>query len=99
MPVGRKPGTPKTGGRTAGTPNKRTVDGEAYARAIIEDEEGIATLRGLFRQGVLPPQLLLHLWQLAYGTPKELTVYAIAASNGESPGAEDPPTRYVLTPL
>lgn len=92
---GKRPGA----GRPPGHRNQRTIDGEAYARAIVEDEDGIEALREQFRQGTLPPQLLLHLWQLAYGTPKELTVYAIASSNGESPGPEETPTRYVLTPL
>lgn len=32
MPAGRKPGTPKTGGRQKGTPNKATADIKALAR-------------------------------------------------------------------
>jgi len=33
MPVGRKPGTPKTGGRKKGTPNKATRD---IRKAVLE---------------------------------------------------------------
>lgn len=32
MPAGRKPGTPRTGGRKKGTPNKVTADVRALAR-------------------------------------------------------------------
>ena len=100
MPRGASPGE-RRGGRTKGTRNKRTVDGEAYARAIVEDVGGIEALRKQFRRGTLPPALLLHLWQLAYGTPKELTLHAITVvSNGHAPGTQSPPTEttYRLIP-
>ena len=95
-------GTPKTGGRKRGTPNKRTVDGEAYARALVEDPEGIEKLRESFREGTMPYQVLIHLLQLAYGTPRELTGYAIAvARNGQAQGPDTAQhtTIYRLSPI
>lgn len=52
MPRGRKPGTPKTGGRVKGTPNKATADIKEVARkhgpAIIE---AAAKLAGVVGEG------------------------------------------------
>lgn len=84
-------GSPKTGGRTKGSLNKRTLDGEAYAKAIVEDADGRNRLLESFQQGTMPPQVLLHLLQLAYGKPTELLTYA--STNGHAP------TSYYLTPV
>ena len=54
MPRGAAPGE-RRGGRSKGTRNKRTVDGEAYARAIIEDAEVRAMLLKQAQQGVSLP--------------------------------------------
>ena len=80
MPVGRKSGTPKTGGRRAGTPNRRTVDGEAYARAIVEDPEVRAQLLKQAQQGVLPFVLMQMFFAYAYGKPHEV----VDVGNGDS---------------
>lgn len=91
-------GNPK--GREPGSRNQRTLDGEAYAKAIVEDAKGRARLLRDFQQGKLPPQVLLHLFQLAYGTPKELTVYAIQEVRPDAAATAEPtPTRYYLSPI
>ena len=41
-------------GRPRGSRNKRIIDGEAYARAIVEDPEVRAQLLKQAQQGVLP---------------------------------------------
>lgn len=93
-------GSPKTGGRQAGTPNKRTVDGEAYARAILEDEQVRARILRQAQAGKLPVQVLVHFLQLAFGTPKELTVYTMqqVAHDAHAANGQDP-TRFILTPF
>jgi hypothetical protein len=66
------PGRPKTGGRRQGTPNKRTVDGEAYARAIVEDEAVRAQLLSMARDGSLSPELVKVFLSYAFGKPVEV---------------------------
>ena len=93
---------PQNWRRTRGTRNKRTIDGEAYARAIVEYPAGIEHLRESFRDGTMPYQVLIHLLQLAYGTPRELTNYAITvANNGHGPGPDTAhqTTVYRLSPV
>jgi hypothetical protein len=69
--VPRPKGIAKTGGRQSGTPNKRRLDGEAYARAIVEDPEVRAQLLKQAQQGVLPYVLMQMFFAYAYGKPVE----------------------------
>jgi len=46
--AGRKPGTPKTGGRKAGTPNKATANVKAAAQ--VYTVEAIETLAAIMRK-------------------------------------------------
>jgi hypothetical protein len=66
------PGQPKTGGRRQGTPNKRTVDGEAYARAIVEDEAVRARILAMAQDGSLSPELVKTFLAYAFGKPVEV---------------------------
>jgi hypothetical protein len=66
------PGQPKTGGRRQGTPNKRTVDGEAYARAIVEDEAVRARILAMAQDGSLSPELVKTFLAYAFGKPAEV---------------------------
>ena len=99
MPSGSRPGEHR-GGRTKGTRNKRTVDGETYARAILEDDKVRKRFLLDCQRGKLPYPVVLHLLQLAYGTPKELTSHAIDRVNGHAAGTQASPTEtlYRLVP-
>lgn len=68
MAQGRKTG----GGSRKGRPNKRTIDGEAYARAIVEDPDVRAQLLTQAQQGVLPCVLMQMFFAYAYGKPHEV---------------------------
>ena len=70
---GRRKGTPKTGGRQKGTPNKTTVEVRAWARKLIEDPEVQATTLELARAGRLAPAVFIELFHYAYGKPKDTT--------------------------
>lgn len=64
-------GRPKTGGRQAGTPNKRTQEIQAYARGIVEDPEVRAQVLAQAQAGLLAPGVLIMLFHYSYGKPKE----------------------------
>jgi hypothetical protein len=68
------PGTPKTpgSGRKRGTPNKRTLDGEAWARAIVDDPQVRKVLLEQARAGILPTEILRTLLAYAFGKPPEV---------------------------
>jgi hypothetical protein len=66
------PGQPKTGGRRSGTRNKRTIDGEAYARAIVEDAAVRARLLAMAQDGTLSPELVKTFLSYAFGKPVEV---------------------------
>lgn len=69
-PPGRPKGTPKTGGRQKGTPNKATVEIREIARALVEDPAYVASLRERLIAGEAPHmETLLH--HYAYGKPPE----------------------------
>jgi hypothetical protein len=65
---GKRPGA----GRQVGSRNKRTLDGEAYARAIVEDPEVRAQLLKQAQQGILPYVLMQMFFAYAYGKPVEV---------------------------
>jgi hypothetical protein len=71
MPRGASPGE-RRGGRAKGTRNKRTVDGEAYARAIVEDATVRARLLAMAQDGTLSPELVKTFLSYAFGKPVEV---------------------------
>jgi uncharacterized protein YbjT (DUF2867 family) len=74
-------GSSKTGGRQVGSRNKRTVDGEAYARAIVEDDTVRAQILSMARDGSLSPELVKTFLAYAFGKPIEV----IDNGDGDSP--------------
>jgi uncharacterized protein YbjT (DUF2867 family) len=68
MALGRKTG----GGSRKGRPNKRTIDGEAYARAIVEDATVRAQILSMARDGSLSPELVKTFLAYAFGKPVEV---------------------------
>ena len=68
MALGRKTG----GGSRKGRPNKRTVDGETYARAIVEDAQVRTQLLQQAQAGILPTEILKALLAYAFGKPVEV---------------------------
>lgn len=76
---GSKPGE-RRGGRQVGSRNKRALDGEAYARAIMEDPTVIATLLKQAQDGVMSSDLAKTLLSYAYGKPVEV----VDVGNGDS---------------
>jgi len=59
-------------GRQKGRRNKRTIDGEAYARAIVEDEAVRARILAMAQDGSLSPELVKVLLSYAFGKPVEV---------------------------
>jgi hypothetical protein len=74
---GRQPGA----GRPRGSRNKRSLDGEAYARAIVEDATVRATLLQQAQDGSLSAELVKMLFSYAFGKPVEV----VDVDNGDSP--------------
>ena len=62
----------RRGGRKPGSRNKRALDGEAYARAIVEDAQVQAQLLQQAQAGILPSEILKTLLAYAYGKPVEV---------------------------
>ena len=59
----------KTGGRRAGTPNKRTGEIEARCRTLIESPEYQQYFAHRLYVGQLAPALEKMTWEYAYGCP------------------------------
>ena len=74
---GARPGA----GRPKGSPNNRRIDGERYARSIVEDPEVRAQLLKQAQQGVLPFVLMQMFFAYAYGKPAEV----VENGDGDSP--------------
>lgn len=72
-------------GRPKGSRNQRLIDGETYARAIIDDPEVRAQLLKQAQQGVLPAVLVQTLLSYAFGKPVEVV----------DVGDSDSPTRTI----
>jgi hypothetical protein len=70
-PPGRPKGTPKTGGRSKGTPNKATVEVRTLCQRLIEDPEYQTRFKARLLEGALPPGVEQMVWGYAYGKPKE----------------------------
>ncbi len=68
---GRPKGTPKTGGRKKGTPNKATVEAKLACSEIIDDPAYRFKLLSRARAGKLAPAVECMLWHYAKGKPKE----------------------------
>lgn len=68
-PPGRPKGTPKTGGRKAGTPNKATVAAKVAAAALVDDPDYRTKLRERLIAGKLAPAVEVMLWHYAHGRP------------------------------
>ena len=77
---GRPRGTPKTGGRQKGSPNKVTVEVRTWARGVVEDPEVHAKTLEMARTGRLAPAILIELLHYAYGKPKETTDFNVRVS-------------------
>lgn len=83
MALGRKTG----GGSRKGRPNKRALDGERYARAIIEDQAVRATFLKQAQAGEMSADLVKTLLSYAYGKPIEVV------DSGDS----DSPRTFTIT--
>jgi len=68
-------------GRPKGIRDKRTTDGEAYARAIVGDAQVQAQLLKQAQEGTLPAPLVQMLFSYAFGKPVEVD----DVDNGDSP--------------
>ena len=80
MPRGAAPGE-RRGGRQVGSRNKRSKDGEAYARAILEDATVRATFLAQAQTGSMPADLVKTLLSYAFGKPIEV----VDNGDGDSP--------------
>lgn len=67
---GRKKGTPKTGGRTRGTPNKVTREAKALCNAIVDDPNYLKALKERMIEGKAGAMEPIA-WYYAKGKPKE----------------------------
>jgi hypothetical protein len=65
-------GHTKVGGRKQGGRNRRTLDGEAWARAIVDDPQVRQVLLEQARAGILPTEILRTLLAYAFGKPPEV---------------------------
>ena len=74
---GARPGA----GRPKGSPNNRRIDGERYARAIVEDPIVRAKLLEQAQAGVLPFVLMQMFFAYAYGKTAE----ALDVGDSDSP--------------
>ena len=87
-PCGRPKGTPKTGGRQRGTPNKATVEAKQACAEIVDDPQYRARLVERARAGALAPAVETMLWHYAKGRPREIIEHhqardVAAMSDGE----------------
>jgi len=64
---GRRPGA----GRKPGGKNKRTIEGQAYARRVVEDPEVQAMLFAQAKAGTLSAPIFTVLMYYAWGKPTE----------------------------
>lgn len=70
-PPGRPKGTPKTGGRQKGTPNKATVEVRDLCQRLLADPEYQRTFKQRLLSGDLAPGMEQTVWHYAYGKPKD----------------------------
>lgn len=74
--MGRAKGSPKTGGRKAGTPNKATREIQEAARGLLEDPAYVSSLRDRLIVGTAGAVESL-LYHYAYGKPKETVEHSL----------------------
>lgn len=67
----RPKGTPKTGGRTKGTPNKVSTEVKTFCGRLIDDPDYQAGFAQRFKAGTLPAPLEAMVWHYRYGKPTE----------------------------
>ena len=60
---------PKVGGRQKGSPNKRTVEAEAYFRTILERDDFQALLDKVLHADVPSVAFLQTVWAYVFGKP------------------------------
>jgi hypothetical protein len=77
---GRKKGTPKTGGRKLGTPNKATIEIREIARGLVDGAEYRHNLERRLKSGRLAPAMEQTLWAYAYGKPKDISDVTVHVS-------------------
>jgi hypothetical protein len=65
-------GTKTGGGSRKGRPNKRRLDGERYARQIVEDPTVMATFLKQAQAGEMSADLVKTLFSYAFGKPVEV---------------------------
>jgi len=61
----------KTGGRTAGTPNKATAEAREFCSRLVDDPSYQAHLQKRLRAGKLSPAVECMIWHYAKGKPTE----------------------------
>jgi uncharacterized protein YdeI (BOF family) len=67
-----KKGSPKTGGRQKGTPNRVTVEAREAAGALVDDPIYRRTLARDMRARTVQPAIESLLWHYAKGKPKDV---------------------------
>lgn len=70
-PPGRPKGTPKTGGRVKGTPNKATVEVRQLCQRLLDDPDYQDRFKRRLIAGELAAGMEQTVWAYAYGKPKE----------------------------
>lgn len=73
-PPRRAKGTPKTGGRKKGTPNKSTTEVAEACRRLVHDRKYRQNFNARARAGELAPAVECMVWHYAFGKPKDTTV-------------------------
>ncbi len=69
--VGRPKGSPKTGGRQKGTPNKATTEVGQFFRGVLESEAYRQQLTHRLEEGKVAPAVEALAYHYAYGKPKD----------------------------
>jgi hypothetical protein len=67
----RPKGTPKTGGRLKGTPNRVTLEVRELAQQLLSRPTYLEALEHRLDTAQLAPAVENQLWQYAFGKPKE----------------------------
>ena len=69
--VGRPKGTPKSGGRKKGTPNKITTDVKEHMAEMLRNTQGWEHLESDFASGTLAAPVFSKILDHVLGKPKE----------------------------
>lgn len=79
--VGRKKGTPKTGGRQKGTPNKATAFSKSVIEAILSDYTDSGLLASDLKKLEPKERLDIMVKLMAFTTPKPQSIDMSLSSN------------------